>query len=75
MLDLGPEAVRLNLAGEASLLTSDDLAAYLDKPIKTLDQWAYKRLGPKYLKIGRTRRYRWSDVDAWVDGQAAKTGE
>jgi DNA-binding transcriptional MerR regulator len=38
-------------------------------PIGTLDQWAYKGVGPAYIKVGRHRRYRPEDVEAWLDAQ------
>lgn len=53
------------------LAKSPEVAEYLGVPVRTLDQWAYKNLGPRYSKIGRHRRYKWSDVEQYVDGQAA----
>jgi excisionase family DNA binding protein len=55
------------------LLTSADLSAELGVPIKTLDQWAWKGGGPAFLKIGRHRRYRREDVDAWLDGRRVES--
>lgn len=54
------------------LASSREVAEYLGKPSRTLDQWAYLGVGPKFAKIGRERRYKWSDVDAWVEAQSAK---
>jgi predicted DNA-binding transcriptional regulator AlpA len=36
--------------------------------------WAKRRMlgcpyTPKYLKIGRSVRYRWSDVEAWLESR------
>jgi excisionase family DNA binding protein len=45
------------------------VAKYLQVPIKTLDQWAHKRVGPPYKIIGRHARYDWDRVDEWVDAQ------
>lgn len=50
-----------------ALATSEDLATYLGVPVRTLDQWAYHGTGPKFSKVGRHRRYRWSDVEKWLD--------
>ncbi len=55
------------------LATSEEVAEYLGVPLGTLRQWAYRGVGPKYAKVGRYRRYRWSDVEAYVDRQT-KTG-
>ena len=52
--------------------TSTEVAEYLGVPARTLDQWAYLGTGPKWSKVGRYRRYRWSDVEKWLDEQACK---
>jgi excisionase family DNA binding protein len=52
------------------LASSTDVAEYLGVPARTLDQWAYRGLGPRFAKVGRHRRYRWSDVEKWFDEQA-----
>lgn len=51
------------------LLTSDEVAEWLQIPVRTLDEWSYHKKGPAYYKIGRHRRYRASDVQAWIDHQ------
>lgn len=47
-----------------------EVARYLGLPLSTLERWARLRTGPEYLRIGRHTRYRWADVDAWVDAQS-----
>ena len=49
------------------LLDSRTLADRLSVPERTLDQWAYLRKGPAYIRIGKHRRYRVEDVEAWLD--------
>lgn len=44
-------------------------ATYLGKPVKTLQQWRWKREGPAYIKVGRAVRYRRADVERWLDEQ------
>ncbi|MDG4825674.1 helix-turn-helix domain-containing protein [Asanoa sp. WMMD1127] len=51
--------------------TPAEVAEYLRKPVRTLEQWRYVGTGPKFVKAGRDVRYRWSDVDAWLDQQTA----
>lgn len=46
--------------------TPRDVAAYLDVTTNRLNKLRYEGTGPTFVKIGRTVRYRWSDVDAWV---------
>jgi predicted DNA-binding transcriptional regulator AlpA len=48
------------------LLTAEDLAAFLDIPIKTLYMWRYRGEGPVGFRVGRHIRYRWSDVEQWI---------
>lgn len=50
-----------------ALLDTRALSEQLLIPESTLDQWAYLGKGPVYLKIGRHRRYRPEDVEAWLD--------
>lgn len=57
-------------AAERGLLaTPADVAAYLGVPVKTLYQWKYRGTGPQVHKVGRHLRYRWQEVDAWLDAQ------
>lgn len=55
-----------------ALATSAQVAEYLGVPVRTLDQWAYKGVGVRFSKVGRHRRYRWSDVEKYVDQQATE---
>ncbi len=54
------------------LATIEEVAEFLGVPVKTLYAWRSRRLnteGPRGLRVGRHVRYRWSDVDAWVEAQ------
>lgn len=46
-------------------LSRRELADRYGLPIKTLAQWASKRTGPRYARMGRHVRYRLSDVIDW----------
>ena len=46
-----------------------EVADFLQKPEKTLAEWRYRGIGPRYLTIGRDVRYRWTDVEEWLAGQ------
>lgn len=52
------------------LANSAAVAEYLDVPPRTMDQWAHQGKGPRFIRVGRHRRYRWSDVEAWLDANA-----
>jgi excisionase family DNA binding protein len=43
-----------------------ELATYLEVPVKTLYAWRYRREGPPAFRVGRHLRYRWSDVQQWI---------
>lgn len=55
------------------LLTVQDLAEYLGVPVATIYQWRYRGEGPNGFRVGRHVRYRWREVDAWVERQLADT--
>lgn len=48
------------------LLDTKTLSAETGIPERTFDQYAYLGKGPAFIKIGRHRRYRPEDVDAWL---------
>jgi excisionase family DNA binding protein len=52
-----------------ALATPDDLSAYLGVPLGTLYSWNHRGIGPRATKVGRHLRYRWAEVDAWLDAQ------
>ena len=57
------------------LLTAEELADFLDLPIKTLYAWRYRGEGPVGFRVGKHIRYRWTDVEAWIQDRvrAAET--
>lgn len=57
---------------DEDLATPVEVAQHLQMPEGTLVQWRYRGIGPRYLKVGRHVRYRWSDVSSWLDERAAK---
>ncbi len=48
------------------LVDVHELAAYLEVPVKTLYAWRYRREGPPAFRVGRHLRYRWRDVQRWI---------
>ncbi len=56
------------------LLTSEQAAAFLNVPLKTLYWLAYVGTGPKRYKVGRGCRYRESDLAEWLERQAVEPG-
>lgn len=51
------------------LASPEELSDFLGVPVKTLYQWRHRGTGPKVTKVGRHIRYRWKEVEAWLDSQ------
>jgi hypothetical protein len=51
------------------LLSTDEVAEVLGRPPRTLRQWRYLGVGPRYLKVGAAVRYRPGDVEEWLRAQ------
>lgn len=62
------------MGDERPLATTEQVAAYLGVPDRTLDTWAHRGTGPRFARVGRYRRYKWVDVDRWLESQARTTG-
>ncbi|MBW9110174.1 helix-turn-helix transcriptional regulator [Microbacterium ureisolvens] len=53
--------------GAASrLLTTEEVAEYLQIPARTIEDWRHRGYGPKYARMGKRVRYRQAAVDAWL---------
>ncbi len=55
------------------LISSQDLADYLNVPIATIYAWRYRRQGPPGFRVDRHVRSRWSDVERWIEDRIAQT--
>ncbi|MGD9996962.1 MAG: helix-turn-helix domain-containing protein [Ilumatobacteraceae bacterium] len=66
---MGSNKIReqLEAVGLEPLWDSATAATFLGVPEATLNQWAYRHVGPAYLKIGRHRRYRPRVVNEWAE--------
>lgn len=53
------------------LLTSDQVAEMLAVPASTLRVWRYRKIGPRYMRVGKHCRYSVSDVEAWLEEQGS----
>lgn len=52
--------------------TTDQVADRYTVSIHTIAKWAAVGTGPRYMKIGRHRRYRLSDLLAWEAASVAE---
>ena len=53
------------------LLTRREVGEFLKIPPATLAAWAYKGLGPPYLRVGRHALYRESELLEWLETRRA----
>jgi excisionase family DNA binding protein len=44
-----------------------EVAEYLGVPAGTLYNWRYKNEGPPGYRVGKYVRYRWEDVERWLE--------
>ena len=51
------------------LLTQQQLADELEVSLRTLERWRQQGTGPAFIRVGRSPRYRRSDIDAWLERQ------
>lgn len=49
-----------------------EVSAYLGIPENTLTQWRHRGIGPRSFPVGRHVRYRWADVERWLDEGASR---
>lgn len=48
------------------LLTTKQLATYLNKPVNTIRGWRHRKVGPVGFRLGRDVVYYRAAVDAWL---------
>jgi predicted DNA-binding transcriptional regulator AlpA len=58
----------------AKLATPAEAAEYLRLPVATLAQWRCYGHDPKAIKVGRHVRYRWADIEIWLNEQQQRGG-
>jgi excisionase family DNA binding protein len=49
------------------MLTAAELARELKVSRRTLARWRSEGTGPPFFRVGRSPRYRWGDVQAWIE--------
>jgi excisionase family DNA binding protein len=56
-------------AARRPLATAQEIADFCGVPLGTVYQWSSRGGGPKFVKVGRHLRARWSDIEQWLDSQ------
>ena len=47
-------------------ISSAELADQLNISIPTLARWRANKRGPRWIRVGRSIRYRTEDIEAWL---------
>ncbi len=55
------------MSNEESLMDTRQAAAYLSVSVRCVEQWRFKKRGPRYVKIEGSVRYRRSDLDDFME--------
>lgn len=63
------ECLRRYRVATESLMTVEQVADYLNVPVKTVYRWRLMGTGPRGARVGRYVRYRRADVEAWFERQ------
>ncbi|MCH7670114.1 MAG: helix-turn-helix domain-containing protein [Acidobacteria bacterium] len=54
------------LRGTERLLSAQELAVYLEVPVKTIYAWRCHKTGPRGFRVGKHLRFRWCDIESWL---------
>jgi len=60
------DQVKKVIAVVAAALTTPEAAVYINVKPATLEQWRWNGRGPRFCKIGRSCRYRITDLDDFL---------
>lgn len=55
---------------DRALATTEEVSDYLGVPVQTLYTWRSRGRGPRASKVGRHLRYRWTDIENWLNQRA-----
>ena len=55
------------------MLTEKQVATMLSITQQTLRNWRQQNKGPKYVKVGGSIRYRYTDVELYLEKNAVET--
>jgi excisionase family DNA binding protein len=54
-------------SGHEPMMSPYDVASYLGVPLRTVYRWRTRGDGPRGYRIGRHVRYRYEDVELWLE--------
>ena len=57
------------------LLTEFEVSDNLEIAVQTLRNWRFNNRGPTYLKLGRSVRYKTSDLEEYKEAMTVRPGQ
>jgi len=57
------------------MLSPEDLAEYVGVPLTTVYKWNSEGTSPPRVRVGRHVRYRWADVERWLEQRTTESTE
>lgn len=54
------------------MMTTPQVAAYLQVSTSTLKSWRLSLEGPRFARVGRTIRYSHAELEAWIESVSRK---
>lgn len=57
------------------LLTEQEVAEILGVKRSTLIDWRYRKIGPRWVRVGRLPRYSSADLDSWIQSRTVPTSD
>lgn len=57
-----------------SLLNEYDVASITGLSVASVRRWRFLQMGPKFLKIGASVRYKAEDISAWLESRPSGGG-
>ena len=57
-------------SADGRLLTTEEVADYLQIPVQTIHYWRYFGRAPRAIRVGRHLRFRLDDLLDWVEERA-----
>ena len=54
------------------LIGVDELAKYLEVPKATIYVWRNRGVGPPGFRVGKHVRFRWTDIERWIEDRLRK---
>jgi predicted DNA-binding transcriptional regulator AlpA len=57
-----------------ALASAQQVSEHLGVPVQSLYAWRHRGVGPRAIRVGRHLRWRWEEIDRWLDEQTGNGG-